>query len=299
MIQGQDWASYQSATPSTAGLAFTFIKATEGTNYVSPRMASQTAHARAGGLVVGFYHFLRAGDMKAQAAYFVNRAASLEGDILAADWEDGGVSCAQKDQFIREVKRLRPTHKVVLYCNTSYWKTRDSTSYAGDGLWIADPNHAAGHPGIQADWLIQQYSSAGGVDRNVLNPAHFPTAAALRAWAGGDGTTTDQQEDDDMPLSSADVEKIATTDCFPAPRDASDYDPNPKSSHAYWTLGTHMRAQTEGIRAVAKTVAATNAAIKALAGMVGAGVDTDAVVAAVEKAIKDAVITVDINSKEA
>ncbi|MEV6791233.1 GH25 family lysozyme [Streptomyces sp. NPDC051320] len=204
MLEGEDLSSYQSTTRRTAGLAFTFVKATEGTNYVSDdptgaHMIAQAAHARAGGHVVGFYHFLRPGSMTAQAAYFVAKAASIEGDILAADWEDGGVSCAQKDQFIREVKRLRPTHRVVLYCNTSFWKSRDTTSYAGDGLWIADPNHPAGEPGIKADWLFQQYSSAKGVDHNVANPAHFKTSSDLRAWAGG--SAAQNQEDDDMQMN--------------------------------------------------------------------------------------------------
>lgn len=300
-IQGQDWASYQSATPSTAGLAFTFIKATESTNYVSPRMTSQTAHARAAGLTVGFYHFLRPGSMTAQAAYFVAKAASVEGDILAADWEDSGVSCAAKDQFIREVKRLRPTHRVVLYCNTSYWKTRDTTSYAGDGLWIADPDHAAGKPGIQADWLFQQYSSAGGVDRNIANPAHFKTAADLRAWAAGSAPTpTPNPNPPENDMNKTDLTFLATTDgVFPAPKDASDYSADPKSSAHYWSLNSHLLAQTEGIRNVQKAVAATNAALKTLAGLVGSGVDTAAVVAAVEKAIADAVVDVNINTKDA
>jgi hypothetical protein len=114
--------------------------------------------------------------------------------------------------------------------------------------------------------------------------------AILAAAKGGPITP-----EDDVPLSKTDIEKLATTDAFPAPRDAADYSPDTKSSHHYWTLGTHMQVQSEGIRAVQKTVAANTAAITALAGLVGSGVDTAAVVAA----IKDAVITVDINSKDA
>jgi hypothetical protein len=291
-IQGQDWASYQSATPSTAGLAFTVIKATEGTNYVSPRMAAQTAHARAAGLVVGFYHFLRPGSMIAQAAYFVATAASQDGDILAADWEDSGVSCAAKDQFIREVKRLRPGHKVVLYCNTSYWKTRDTTSYAGDGLWIADPNHPAGSPGISADWLFQQYSSAGGVDRNVGNSKHFKTVADLRAWAGG---TTPEEENPMAGMTKADIyDAVWTTDKAPAPKTSTSLKTNPT-----WAPVSLLSDIANNVRAIRHAEAGQTAAITALAKLVGSGVDTAAVVAAVEAAIENAVIDVNINSKDA
>lgn len=185
MISGIDVASYQDRTYPTSGLDFVFVKATEGTSYINPKMGTQAATARTAGLALGFYHFLHPGDVKAQAAYFVAKCASLPGDMLVCDWETPpggkGASCAEKDAFIKAVKLLRPGHKVGLYCNTDYWKNRDTTSYAGDFLWIADPNHPAGHPGIKAAWKFHQHSQAGGLDRNV---ALFLSRAALRDWCG-------------------------------------------------------------------------------------------------------------------
>jgi hypothetical protein len=177
-IKGADWSSHQSPEPSVAGLSFVIIKATEGTSYISPDMAVQTAHARKHGLLVGFYHFLRPGDMRKQAAYFVEKCLSVEGDTLWADWEDPKVSCADKDAFIREVKRLRPTHKVGLYANRDYWVHRDDTSYCGDALWIAQYNGSAGHPNIQHAWMIDQYTSTP-IDGDVAN---FPSKAAMEKW---------------------------------------------------------------------------------------------------------------------
>jgi hypothetical protein len=283
MIHGQDWASYQSATPSTSGLAFTFIKATEGTGYVSPRMVSQAAHARAAGLTVGFYHYLKPGSMTAQAAYFVAKAASQDGDLLAADWEDPGVSCAQKDAFIREVKRLRPGHRVVLYCNTSYWKTRDTTSYAGDGLWIADPNHPAGTPGVAADWLFQQYSSAGGVDRNVANPTHFKTAADLRTWAVG--TTPNTPPEDDMP-TAADVWKA---DVIPAAAPPYNNDDYPTNKH--WTSSYALGSAVLTGRKIEKKVDALAHQVSALAAPELTDAQLDALAAKVTPGLADAIAT--------
>lgn len=188
-IHGQDWSSYQSSTPSTSGLDFVIVKATEGTGYVNPRMKSQAAHARKAGLVLGFYHFLRPGDMKKQAAYFVDRADSREGDLLVADWEDPGVSNSDKDAFIKEVIRLRgKTHRVGLYCNTNYWLNRDNTSYCGDFLWVAHYGVSAGKPGVEHRWTLHQYTDKP-VDKNV---ARFSSRAAMREWAdkGGDSPAT-------------------------------------------------------------------------------------------------------------
>jgi GH25 family lysozyme M1 (1,4-beta-N-acetylmuramidase) len=184
MINGIDIASYQPETYPTSGLDFVFIKATEGTSYINPKMARQAATARTAGLAVGFYHFLHPGNILDQARYFVAQCASLEGDMLVCDWETtatgGRPTCAEKDAFLRAVKQLRPTHKVGLYCNTDYWLHRDTTSYAGDFLWIADPNHPKGQPAIKAKWLVHQWGQRG-TDQDV---AAFSSRSDLRNWCG-------------------------------------------------------------------------------------------------------------------
>lgn len=183
-IKGIDVSAYQSANFGTSGVDFVFIKATEGRSYVNPRQAAQAAHARQAGAVVGFYHFLWPGDVEDQARYFVEKCASVAGDVLAVDWETTGggtrASCAEKDAFIRAVKKLRPTHRVILYCNRDFWLNRDTSSYAGDGLWIAD-YVAAGKPRVKANWLIHQYTDRPQ-DTNV---ASFASRSAMKSWAAG------------------------------------------------------------------------------------------------------------------
>ncbi|MEU6681413.1 glycoside hydrolase family 25 protein [Streptomyces sp. NPDC046925] len=181
MLKGIDVSSYQS-TFDTDGISFVIIKATEGRSYVNPRLTAQVKRARDGGCVVGFYHFLWPGNIKAQAEYFVSKAPEKAGDLLAVDWEWTGehtrASNAEKDRFIKEVKRLRPNHQVMLYTNRDFWLNHDTTSYAGDALWIAD-YVTAGKPRIKAKWRIHQYTSTP-LDKNV---ADFASEEALRDWA--------------------------------------------------------------------------------------------------------------------
>lgn len=191
MIHGIDVSGWNEETYSTSGADFVFVKATEGRSYINPKQGRQAAVARTAGLVLGFYHFLVSGNIAAQAAYFVEKCASLPGDMLVCDWETpagGGkpATNAEKDAFIREVKRLRPGHKVGLYCNLDYWKNHDRTAYAGDFLWIADPGHPAGKPNIKAKWLFHQFGTLQRVDQNV---ADFATRALLRTWCGYPTTT--------------------------------------------------------------------------------------------------------------
>lgn len=182
MLRGIDVSGYQSSTYSTEGVSFVFVKATEGRTYVNPKLSAQTKRARDAGCVVGFYHFLWPGNLTAQAEYFVSKAPEKAGDILAVDWETTGdgthASNAEKDRFIRKVKELRPNNRVVLYANRNYWLNVDTTSYAGDGLWIAD-YVTAGKPRIQAKWRFHQYTD-DPLDKNV---AQFDTLADLREWA--------------------------------------------------------------------------------------------------------------------
>ncbi|HET9381092.1 MAG TPA: glycoside hydrolase family 25 protein [Streptomyces sp.] len=185
MLRGIDVSAYQSSSYDTDGLSFVFVKATEGRSYVNPRLAAQTKTARDAGLVVGFYHFLWPGNLTAQAEYFVSKAPERAGDLLAVDWETNGEgthpSNAEKDRFIRKVKELRPDNRVLLYSNRHFWLNIDTTSYAGDGLWIAD-YVTAGKPRIEASWRFHQYTDSP-LDKNV---ADFESRAALRAWANKD-----------------------------------------------------------------------------------------------------------------
>ncbi|MFJ4536303.1 glycoside hydrolase family 25 protein [Streptomyces tibetensis] len=182
MLRGIDVSAYQSSSYSTDGLSFVFVKATEGRSYVNPKLAAQTKRARDAGLVVGFYHFLWPGNLTAQAEYFVGKAPDRAGDILAIDWETTGegthASNAEKDRFLRKLKELRPDNRVVLYANRDFWLNVDTTSYAGDGLWIAD-YVSAGKPRIKAKWRFHQYTD-DPLDKNV---AAFDSRAALRRWA--------------------------------------------------------------------------------------------------------------------
>lgn len=181
MLHGVDVSAHQSSF-DVDGLDFVFIKATEGRSYVNPRLTDQTKRARDADCVVGFYHFLWPGNIAAQAEYFVSKAPEKAGDLLAVDWEQNGegtrASNAEKDSFIREVKRLRPHHRVLLYCNRYFWLNHDTTSYAGDGLWIAD-YVTAGKPRVKASWRIHQHTDQP-LDKNVAN---FSSRSALRTWA--------------------------------------------------------------------------------------------------------------------
>lgn len=213
--QGLDVASYQGPHPDVSGATFVFVKATEGLGYVNPDWTTQLAGARAAGAVVGFYHFPHAGqDLAAQVQFMLTTLgpALRPGDMLSLDWEtnpaDGSyLTGAAKDQFLAILGAKAPAHRRVLYCNLDFWRNHDTTSNAGDGLWIADPDSPPGSPRVAHPWVFHQYGQrADGTDVNVAN---FPDAAALRAWASGAPPSTTPGVD--MALTPTDADLLLNT----------------------------------------------------------------------------------------
>ncbi|MER0443856.1 glycoside hydrolase family 25 protein [Streptomyces sp. Edi4] len=189
-IYGQDWASYQSSTPSTSGLSFAFVKVSEGLSYINPRWVSQRDHAKANGLVWGGYHYPNMNNSaRAEADYFIDQVDWRPGDVVILDWEgydtaNTGVpkatQRAYKDAWLRRAKSRLPHNPVGMYANLDYWWNVDQDGYCADFLWIATAGRAAGDPGIQAPWLFHQYGDSGGLDRDYC---HLASTAELRAWA--------------------------------------------------------------------------------------------------------------------
>jgi hypothetical protein len=140
--------------------------------------------------------------------------------------------------------------------------------------------------------LFWQFTSTP-VDRNLA----YLDPAALRAWAAGDTTT-----EDPMALTEAEIDKIAARSAakllaalLPSPTAKPGTDPN-RPVAAYLRYGDAHHAEVMAqVDAVRSMVAAQTAAIKALAAQLGEDVDTDTVVAAVQKAISEAVVHVDVD----
>ncbi|MET7479520.1 glycoside hydrolase family 25 protein [Streptomyces sp. NPDC005648] len=285
MIKGIDVSNFQSETYDLTDVDFVIVKATQSTNYTNPRHAAQVTRARTNARVVGHYHFLVAGNIQAQAEYFVQHAAPKAGDILACDWETNPAtktfpSNAEKDRFIKAVKVLCPNNKVLLYTGQQFWLTKDTTSYVGDGLWIAQYNGKPGKPDITAKWLIHQYTSTP-LDTNV---AAFASRAEMAAWAAGEDTDVALTDDDvqkvanavvakliagDGVLENSDLDRIWGDDVIPAARppynNADYYKPDGKTlDNTTWTAAYTQQTQVEGIRETLTRVKALQTALAAL-----------------------------------
>jgi len=258
MINGVDVSRYQAVSGWEIGIDFAFVKVTEGTTYVNPSWVAQRDTARAAELVVGYYHFARPGDMITQADFFLSKIALQPGDVLMFDWEDIGVSSSQKDAWISYVQG-KTGHRVIMYCNKYFWINRDTSGFAGDGLFIATADLPAGFPGIQSNWLIHQFSTAGNLDHDV---AQFASRADMITWAGGVDvalTPDDKTWIKNTIVAAIKAEAFAAVLSKDAVRSPTDDPANPTWAAASYLRESYLRlleilAEEKGARTVLSSI---------------------------------------------
>lgn len=192
-VVGEDRSSFQ-AVQGWGGDYFGFAKASEGPDWTDPTFVSNWANLKAEGKVRGAYHFFHpADDAVEQARYFVSAVQAhggIEpGDVFIADveilvgatgLEEYGTKRAAARahqglrafpatddvgpaalEFLTEVARLVPGHRVVLYTDLSMAKT-SLTACTAYPLFIA--YYAASPPDVHPwkSWVFWQAREGGG-----------------------------------------------------------------------------------------------------------------------------------------
>ncbi|MET8766310.1 hypothetical protein [Streptomyces sp. NPDC004658] len=116
------------------------------------------------------------------------------------------------------------------------------------------------------------------------DPGSLPFAKLIALAKG----TNQPSEEDPMPTPNEVAKAVLTLDGVIAV-------PGAPATNPTWTLSSSVTEILKRIDQVKTTEAAQTAAITKLASLVGSGVDTATVVAAVEKAIADAVVKVSVD----
>ncbi len=164
---------------SGAGIAFVFIKATQGETYVDANFKTNWTQAKEQGLSQGAYHFFCPGqDGKTQAAHFLNNVDLSDAELSpVVDIETlDATGCPDatgvpSPEIISELQAWLTavqdgTGKTpMIYTDLGFWNTSIHTDQFSDyPLWIAawDP----GEPKLPADWTswhFWQHSDSGRV----------------------------------------------------------------------------------------------------------------------------------------
>lgn len=153
-------------------------------------------------------------------------------------------------------------------------------SYGANGVRLSDSQWSAfkGHCGHQHV-----------PENDHGDPGSMPITAILAAAKNG----TAPPQEDDMPTANEVAKAVLTFDGVISV-------PGAPATNPTWTLSSSVTEILKRLDKANATLAAQSAAIAKLASLAGEDVDTAAVIAAVQQAIADAVIKVDVdvNTKE-
>lgn len=182
LLKGIDISHWQTVTSWSAiaeQVDFVFLKATEGDYYLDPTAVNSFNHAKAQGLLVGFYHFARFSgkdDAVKEAEYFVSKVGHLDVDlpfILDLESDDHGLSKQELTDcaiaFLDKVKEL--TKKpVAVYTYPYFIKTQVTKDLGAYPLWYANYSGDEADGEVWDEWFALQYTSKGrinGISGNV------------------------------------------------------------------------------------------------------------------------------------
>ncbi len=181
------------------GIVGVIHKSSEGLGIVDSRYATRRASAVAAGMLWGCYHFIRSGNMKNQAEFFLRAASSNDKTLVSLDYEVDNVNPSAAREFI-ELVESKIGRKVVLYSgNTIKEKlgSRHDPWWAERRLWLAQ---YATKWTVQASWRapwLWQYTGDGvGPGPHNVPGIIISGGCDISSYAGNDEQLRAQWVDD-------------------------------------------------------------------------------------------------------
>ncbi|HYH47785.1 MAG TPA: GH25 family lysozyme [Thermoanaerobaculia bacterium] len=180
-LHGIDVSHYQGAVdwPAVAagGMAFAFVKATQGTSSVDPLFSQNWNGVQAAGLLRGAYHFFQPGeDPAAQAAHFLSVVPCTAGDLPPVlDVETAGSLTPAEivqgiETWLAAVEAAAGCAPIV-YTAPRFWDSLGTAAFGRFPLWVAE--YGVSTPKLPAGWTSWSFwqssesGQAAGVHGNV------------------------------------------------------------------------------------------------------------------------------------
>jgi len=185
-IFGLDISHHQGTAPDLAqarreGIEFVFIKSTEGASFVDDRFAANLAEARAAGMLVAAYHYVRAADSIASQVANVKRVVPRDVPVIP-DVEDGSGDIPRVRTFVGLLREAG--YSVPLsYIPRWYWQRLGSPDLRDlPPLWSSRyPDTVVGD--LAAEWSRvpgTYWAGYGGLEVAVLQ---FSSSARVAGYA--------------------------------------------------------------------------------------------------------------------
>jgi len=178
MIAGIDLSHHNGSVDFSkllaAGLAFAFVKATEGGFTKDPLYAANYSGLKENQILRGAYHFFYPQlDAQAQASNFLSVVTQLNAgdlppvlDVEVSGEQSPSVIAAAVQQWLDAVQQ-NLGRTPIIYTAAGFWNAAlgGTTSFAGYPLWVAEytSNSSPLLPTGFADYVFWQHSQSGSV----------------------------------------------------------------------------------------------------------------------------------------
>jgi GH25 family lysozyme M1 (1,4-beta-N-acetylmuramidase) len=154
-----------------SGVEIVYIKATEGLTYTDSTLNSYYSEAKAAGLKVGFYHYLRDNPPSSEAQHFLDATEGLQVDcIYMIDVEETlGQSIDQISSNVMQfADYLKSQNKEVgMYTYSSFYKENLDDTVKRLPLWIAEYGVNSPQVNNYIGWQYSNNGSINGISGNV------------------------------------------------------------------------------------------------------------------------------------
>lgn len=167
-----DLSHYQSgfdfkAFKDAGGLAV-ILKASEGTAIRDSCYNDFRSSAHANNLALASYHFLRPGDMDAQAVFFYYTVVPNHGERMVVDWEVVGITTDDVVQFLQKLQSLDSTLQLTVYSGATAKRElinqRKDWLADNTSLWVSQYADFITWPrATWPNWSLWQYTDKGEV----------------------------------------------------------------------------------------------------------------------------------------
>jgi lysozyme len=173
-VPGIDVSHYQGTVDwqqvAEAGMAYAFVKATQGVSSTDSQFAANWAGVQTAGLLRGAYHFYQPGDdPQQQAEHFLSVVQLEPGDLLPVlDIETMGSQTAS--EIVQGIETWLGTVQAaigrapIVYTAPGFWNSLGTQQFGLYPLWVAE--YGVSTPKLPAgwtSWAFWQYSESGSV----------------------------------------------------------------------------------------------------------------------------------------
>jgi lysozyme len=171
-----------------AGVLGVIHKATEGTTFIDDARAENLANAKKAGLAIATYFWIKPGDGRAQAEFYLQTIDPVDGERCVIDYEEDGCSLTTLRDAVQALLDYRRELQITVYSGhllkEQLGNQRDDFLAETTDLWLAQYTSSESNiswpTATYPQWSLWQYSETGeipGINDSYVDLDNFNGAA--------------------------------------------------------------------------------------------------------------------------